>query len=387
MIFHSFAGKVMKNFLLTVIALWLIATPLWGQWRDFCDLGRLRTEDTVTVAFIGDVMQHGGQITAAHAKGLEGKSGAVYDFGNSFKYLYGRLQGADFAVANMEFTVGEPPFTGYPAFSAPPDIAKEAFRSGVDLFLLANNHIADKGSKGLKQTLEAYERMGVMTTGAYKSSEDQQVANPLYVTLKGVKVAFINFTYGLNLYLTLPYRVNLQDSTFIVNAIRKAKKDSADIIIALPHWGTEYRLKPDAQQIKLASLMLREGVDAIIGSHPHVPQEGYVYERVVFFSLGNYVSNQSIPPYTQVGMIVRLHIVKNVLTQRVTKIFADREYTWCFRRGEFEKDYVVVPIEEFMKRAEYQADSLKHPVAFEKMKKTYNFILEKNLVHGSCNAR
>lgn len=385
----------MKKISLTVVlravaaaAMVLAARPLHGQWRDFCDLGRFRTEDTVTVAFIGDVMQHGGQITAARAKGLEGGSGAIYDFRNSFKYVAPRLRGADFAVANMEFTVGEPPFTGYPAFSAPPDIAKEAFRNGIDLFLLANNHIADKGAKGLKQTLEAYEKMGVMTTGAYKNSDEQSAGVPLYVTLKGVKVAFINFTYGTNLYYSKPYVVNLQDSTFIVNAIRKAKRDSAEVIIALPHWGTEYRLKPDAQQIKVASLMLREGVNAIIGSHPHVPQEGYVFEdttsaarpalaRVVFYSLGNYVSNQSIPPYTQVGMIVRLHIVKNVLTQKVTKIFADWEYTWCFRRGEFEKDYTVVPIEEFMKRAEYQADSLKHPTAFEKMKKTYIWLKRK----------
>lgn len=59
------------------------------------------------------------------------------------------------------------------------------------------------------------------------------------------------------------------------------------------HWGNEYERKPNKTQRTIARNLRQAGADLIIGSHPHVVQP---YEadstHAVFYSLGNFVSNQ-----------------------------------------------------------------------------------------------
>lgn len=382
-----------KRYLITlcaamVISLCASARPQEWQPSDI--------SDTVTISFIGDVMQHGGQISAALAKG----GGEFHDYDNAFRYMESRFKKADFMVANMEFTLGTKPYSGYPNFSAPPEIAYRAKEAGIDLFMLANNHIADKGAGGFRNTLECYGKTGIPTIGVYGSIEEEKMKDPLFVTLKGIRFAFFNFTYDTNgMPVTPPYHVNIQDSTYIREVIAKAKAGGADIIIALPHWGEEYHLNPSASQLAYADLMFREGVHAIIGSHPHVPQKGYIYierdhgpesrtdknpevKRLVLYSLGNYVSNQSDPAYTQTGTFVQLRFIRNRLTGKITMAMPEWEYTWCFRKGELESDYAVVPIEEFMKGAVYSGGggNAARKAAFGKMRDTYGFIKNMRLI-------
>lgn len=356
----------------------------------------LSITDTVTISFIGDVMQHGGQISAALSKG-EGKT---YNYENAFRRLSGRFRQADLMVANMEFTLGTRPYSGYPTFSAPPEIAYAAKDAGIGLFMLANNHIADKGKTGFENTFKAYEEIGVPTIGVYRTSDEEMKNDPMIVTIKGIKFAFFNYTYDTNgMPVTPPYHVNLQDSTYIREVIAKARLSKADIIIALPHWGEEYHLSPSQEQKEYAEFMFNEGVDVIIGSHPHVPEEAYIYtesssatapltesepavKRVVFYSLGNYISNQSDPAYTQVGTFVRLRFIKNLLSGKISLAMPEWEYTWCFRKGELESDYTVVPIEEFINGETYQkgGETPTHKAAFDLMSKTYGLIKDKQLV-------
>ena len=110
--------------------------------RPFGDVDFFLHRDTVTISFTGDVMQHGAQIDAALKKG----GGKNYNYENAFKYVAPLFRQADYMVANMEFTVGTKPYTGYPCFSAPPEIASAAKNAGIDLFLMANNHICDKNA-------------------------------------------------------------------------------------------------------------------------------------------------------------------------------------------------------------------------------------------------
>lgn len=382
-----------NHYLFTLCAAMVISLCASAQPQEWQPSG---ISDTVTVSFIGDVMQHGGQISAALAKG----GGKFHDYDNAFRYMEGRFGKADFMVANMEFTLGTKPYSGYPNFSAPPEIAQRAKEAGIDLFMLANNHIADKGAEGFRNTFECYKKTGVPTIGVYRSIEEEKCGDPMFVTLKGIIFAFFNFTYDTNgMPVTPPYHVNIQDSTYIKEVIAKAKTGGADIIIALPHWGEEYHLEPSASQLAYADLMFREGVDAIIGSHPHVPQKGYIYtekhpgpegrgennpevKRLVFYSLGNYISNQSDPAYTQTGTFVQLRFIRNRLSGRITMAMPEWEYTWCFRKGELESDYTVVPIEEFMKCAVYLGGggSEARKTAFGKMTDTYGFIKKKRLI-------
>jgi len=335
--------------------------------RPFDEVDFFCKRDTVTISFIGDVMQHGAQIAAALAKG----GGKAYDYKNAFRFMEPYFKKADFMVANMEFTVGTKPYTGYPCFSAPPEVAAAAKDAGIDLFLMANNHICDKGASGLGKTLDAYEKLGMKKLGAYRNKADADTSSVILVELKGMKFAMFNYTYDTNgLPIPDPYYVNLQDSTEIKKHIRQAKKMGADIIIALPHWGIEYVLAPVAEQKQYAKMMFREGVNAIVGGHPHVPEEGYIYvrkgnapmardsvERIIFYSMGNYISNMSRSGWTSTGMFITLSFTRDRATGKVRMLMPDWKYMWCFRGGQYTEDYTVVPIEDFLDRENVKAMS------------------------------
>ena len=334
--------------------------------------------DTISITFLGDVMQHGRQLKDALVEGADPNLAESYQYGYTFRYIEERLQKSDLAVANMEFPVGQAPYTGYPLFSAPESIIHQAQKSGIDLFLLANNHLFDKGKRGFLSTLDAYERAGAKYTGAYRDTQQQSNENPVLYNIRGVRVALINFTYGTNgMPVPEPCTINLMDSTHVKETIAKAKKWGSDIIICLPHWGEEYMLTPSAQQKRWAKMMFREGADIIIGGHPHVPQSAeYSSRKALFYSLGNYISNQTTPDYTQLEMMVTIHIVKDSHTGETTLLPPDIEYLWCFKKGEFAPHYTVVPVEDIIGKKYEVAD----PFQRSRMERTYRSFLGKGLV-------
>ena len=215
------------------------------------------------------------------------------------------IDAADFTVANMEFCLGGPPYTGYPSFSAPESLAEEAADAGVDLFLCANNHICDRGRRGLASSIDRYEALGVPFTGIYRDSLSEASANPFITDIGGARVAFVNFTYGTNgVSVPPPFIVNKMESGAVREAIRRAQEAGADIIIALPHWGPEYATEPSVRQKEWAGRLLEWGADVVIGTHPHVVQRA---ELPVVYSLGNLISNMSRRD-TELGLAYRLDI-------------------------------------------------------------------------------
>lgn len=360
--------------------------------KPFEDVDFFLHRDTVTISFIGDVMQHGAQIDAALVKG----GGKVHNYDNAFRFMEPDFKKADYMVANMEFTVGTKPYTGYPCFSAPPQIAEAAKRAGIDLFLMANNHICDKGAGGLKKTLDAYEKLNMPKIGAYRNKAQADTSSVILVELKGIKFALFNYTYDTNgLPIPEPYYVNLQDSTQIKKHIRQAKMMGADIIIAMPHWGIEYVLAPVAEQKAYAKMMFREGVNAIIGGHPHVPEEGYIYvkrhqgpvqkdsvERVLFYSMGNYISNMTRSGWTSTGMLITLSFTRDRISGKVKMLMPKWKYTWCFRKGQYTEDYTVVPIEEFLESDDFKAGGKTTPQreGFRAIAEFWPQIVKKDLI-------
>lgn len=303
--------------------------------------------DTVSLLFIGDVMSHGPQVAAARRAAGRADSTA-FDYSACFRHLKDRFAAADFVVANMEFPCGVAPYTGFPQFSAPRTLAEEARRAGVDLFLTANNHICDKGRAGMDSTYTLYTRMGVPFTGMYRSEGEEYYQNPLIIDIKGFRVAFINFTYGTN-GLPVPehWRVNLLDSARVKAAVERAHERRAELVVALPHWGLEYHLDPSAEQQAWAQMLFRWGVDAVIGSHPHVVQPArFDPPHALAYSLGNFMSNQS-DPYTQIGMLYELVVVRDGRAE-VRIADAVPTYLWCSRHGMYEQNYTVFPILEMI---------------------------------------
>lgn len=350
---------------------------------------RLRTADTARLVFIGDVMLHTGQISDAHSRylagggTLEADKHQAYDFSPYLDDIRSTLSDADIAVANMEFTLAGPPFSGYPSFSAPDSYAEYAADCGIDIFLTANNHICDKGGRGLERTMDIYSRMsgihGVSTTGCQDTAEGSG-PDILMLRINGISTAFLNFTYGTNASCSSRrYKVNILEKNTVRQALLKAKEAGADCIIALPHWGEEYRLRHSARQEEMAEWMAENGADIIIGTHPHVIQDfGTIYvndgERgkkvPVVYSLGNIISNMSASN-TQAGLLLEVTLTKDMSGK--TDISGLRfRYTWCSLPGMLSDSYRTVFIGEWTDRR----DEWKTSRDWIKMKETYRRIIK-----------
>jgi len=352
-------------------------TPVTHPQKEF------KLYDTISVTFIGDVMQHGKQLLGALADKESPNDPKSYNYAHTFRHIEKQLAAADIAVANMEFPLGTPPYKGYPAFSAPESIAWKAQECGIDLFLLANNHILDRGKRGLLNTIDVYEKMNGKYIGAYRNKEEEEKLNPVMFNVRGIRVAFINFTYGTNGFaVPEPCSVNLMDSLHVKNTIAKAKDMGADIIICTPHWGEEYQTRPSFHQRKWARMLQREGVRVVVGSHPHVPQSAEIsYDNILFYSLGNYISNQTTPDYTQLELMVTIKIAKNFSSGKTVLLEPSYEFLWCFKKDEFASDYTVVPVKEILGKPHLVKDNAQ----YRRMENAYYSFIRENLIKNKIH--
>ena len=267
--------------------------------------------DTLRLLFVGDLMQHQGQIDAA-------RTARGYDYSACFAYVKEVISQADFAVANLEVTLGGKPYRGYPAFSAPDEYLTAIHNAGFNVLLTANNHCLDRGRKGLERTLRLIDSLHIPAAGTYTDIEDRRTRYPLLLEKKGFRIALLNYTYGTNgIPVPSPAVVNLIDTTVIAQDIEKARQLHPDVLLACMHWGVEYQSLPGKEQQKLAQWLFAKGVDHIIGAHPHVVQPIEVHtdsltrqKRLVAYSLGNFISNMSARR-TDGGLMLQMEFVKN----------------------------------------------------------------------------
>ena len=297
---------------------------------------------TISIVFGGDVMQHLPQIHAA-------RRDTAYDFSGTFRYLKPFFDSADLAVVNLETTLSDKgPYSGYPLFSAPAQLATALRNAGVDAVALANNHTMDKGRRGVVSTLRALDDAGLRHTGVFADSAAYEAASPLIFDIKGVKVALLNYTYGFN-GMPVPAGViaNSIDTVRMAVEIGKAR-DRADHTIVFLHWGYEYHRKPNAEQRLLAEWCHGQGVDFVIGSHPHVlqplsaePDSLRGIRRLTAYSLGNLVSNQRLR-HQDGGMLLRLDITRR--DSLPAHVRASYMLTWVYvTQQKGRREYIILP--------------------------------------------
>ena len=323
-------------------------------------------QDTLSIRIIGDIMMHGKQIENTH------RGDDNYDFSSFFSLIQDDIKDADIAIANMEFTLGGKPYTGYPAFSAPDGFETYLAECGFDVFLAANNHIFDKSSRGAERTLEKYRALAkeynVRFTGLAGSQEELCATTPLFIRVMGIKLALLNFTYGTNQGCgkQWPQTNYLNETEKLNKAFAKCAEENADYIIALPHWGVEYQLKHSASQEKTARTLVESGADVVIGSHPHVIQDYQEIDGVpVVYSLGNAVSNMSVDN-TQLELMATIRIVRE-FNGDTYMLPVELKYLWCSLPGGYNNSYTVIPVEEYLNRkAEWQGSW-----DYDKMVRTY----------------
>lgn len=282
--------------------------------RDSALIQEDRANDTLHLVFAGDIMTHGPQIRAALGK--EGQ----YDFTPSFTLVKPLIEQADLAIGNLETTFGGRPYSGYPMFSSPEAFGTALRDAGFDVLTTANNHSCDRGRFGVINTIDVLDSLGIATTGSYRTKEERTSRTPLLVTVKGVKLAILAYTYGTNgLPIPHPALVDTISRDQIAHDLQRADSLGADYKIIQIHWGNEYERLPNKRQKDLAQWLTDQGVHAIIGSHPHVVQESTFLKRqntqqdstFVVYSMGNFISNQITPPGTRGGMLLSLDLIRD----------------------------------------------------------------------------
>lgn len=285
--------------------------------------------DTATLIFFGDAMQHKAQLERARSLGAKEKR---YDFDSCFALLTPALEDADYSIVNLELPLGGGnDYSGYPMFSAPDSYARALQDAGFDLFLTSNNHCLDRRDKGLRRTLDVLDSMKVDHIGTYRNLAERSRLIPFVKEINGMKVGFLNYTYGTNgLTAKDGAEVAYIDRAKMKKDIAAVKKAGAEIIVVMPHWGVEYVLNENESQRSLADFLIKEGVDIIIGGHPHVVQPMKVMtdkttgrRSLVVYSLGNLISNMT-KANTRGGALVRVVIERDPATGKVR--FRDAEY-------------------------------------------------------------
>ncbi|MFD8882630.1 CapA family protein [Streptomyces erythrochromogenes] len=252
-----------------------------------------------TLVATGDIIPYPSIIQRA---GDDADAAGEYDFRKILAGVKPLVSAADLAICHHEIPYGRPggPYTGYPAFKAPHQLADALKDAGYDGCSTASNHTLDDGYEGLARTLEHLDRVGIPHVGSARSAEEAKA--PALLSAGGAKVAQLSYTYGTNgipLPQDKPWAVNLIDKDRIIADARAARAGGANVVVLSVHWGTEWQTAPDEQQKELAQALTASrsadglpDIDLIIGTHNHVPQP---YEKIngtwVVFGMGDQVAS------------------------------------------------------------------------------------------------
>lgn len=263
------------------------------------DKTKLKDTKTITIKTIGDLMC---------------RSDAVGDGG---KYLWDDIGeyffDADITIGNLEFAINPDNVIEKPVqFSVPPEQADVLVKGGdygkFDIVSLANNHLNDSLSDGVRTTCEYLDNNNIRHVGANRSTTEQDGIPILKVG--EAKVAVLSYTFstnGIPLEKGFEHGVNVvrfnavdekdYDPSLIHRHIKIAKDKGADYIISCHHWCIDLEYYPPKRIVDRTHNLLEAGIDLIIGHHPHVlnPVEHYKTKDnrdcLVFYSLGNLTSH------------------------------------------------------------------------------------------------
>jgi poly-gamma-glutamate capsule biosynthesis protein CapA/YwtB (metallophosphatase superfamily) len=274
-----------------------------------------RARPAFTLLASGDVLPHGSVV--ARARAYAAGSGRRFDFRPMFAAIRPIVAAADLAVCHLETPLAPSgrDLSGYPTFNAPPQLAAAIRGAGYDACSVASNHAMDRGPAGVAATLAVLDRAGLRHAGTARSPRE---AGPTLLTVRGVRVALLSYTYGLNGFRPPPGRpwlVNRLDPGRILAAARAARRAGSRFTVVFLHWGQEYRPAPTAAQRTLARRLLADpGVDLVLGHHAHVVQPvRRVGGKWVAFGMGNSLSAQSAaccPAATQDGLLLQVRVVE-----------------------------------------------------------------------------
>lgn len=262
-------------------------------------------EQPIRLLFTGDVIP---------ARCVYARQLASGDFRHAFLALGPLLRSADITVGSLDASISD---AGKPIgctenlnLLAPPQTVEGLAYAGFDVLTLATNHVKDCGTtaaacdEALLDTVANVRSAGIETTGA--GSNAREAHGPAIIGVNGMRFAFLGYDDVASYYHageSSPGTATL-DAASLREDIARARQQS-DVVVVLPHWGTEYTPAPTERQRDFARAAVEAGATLVIGNHPHTVQAA---ERIdgafIAYSLGNFVFDQSWSLETQEGVIL-----------------------------------------------------------------------------------
>ena len=236
-----------------------------------------------------------------------------YDFTPMYELIKPIVKEYDIAYYNQETILGGKDLgvSDYPTFNSPQEVGDAMIDAGFNLVSLATNHTMDSGEQAVLKSREYWDtKENVLAVGSYSSFEDKEKIR--IMEKNNISYTMLNYTYGTN-GIAVPkgkeYLVNVWPTDLEINDPEKDTKyqeykkevkkdidkvrDKVDVLIVAMHWGVEYTHEPTAYEKDMAEYLANEGVDVIIGTHPHVIQPvTWIDNTLVIYSLGNFISAQ-----------------------------------------------------------------------------------------------
>ena len=266
-----------------------------------------RSKNPITTIHIRAV----GDLNITNASVDAGIAVTGYDFTRAFRDVAAELANADVTVMNIEGNFCGEPY-GTETSSAPTELLTYLKSAGVDLVQMANSFSVYNGLIGLNTTLNNIRSAGIEPLGAYgKTSDFHKTGGYTICDIQGIKVAFVAFTKGVG-GMGLPAGseecVNLlyedYDSNYtkinkkgITSILSDVAKEKPDLTVAMLHWGSENNDQISKTQTQIAELMMKNGVDVILGTHPHLVQQIELNEKngtLIAYSLGDFFGDATL---------------------------------------------------------------------------------------------
>ncbi len=293
-----------------------------------------------TLSAVGDIMLYDSQLEDAH------EDDGTYNFLPSLASVSTLLTASDLTVGNLKVNFAGAPYAGFPDFNAPESLADTLASLGFDVLQTANTYSIQKGISGLTGTVTTVRAAGMDSLGTYLSEADKQEHQAIVREVNGIRFAFIAFTKSVN-NLTIPegkeYSVDLLctdydttlgqlDRTAIEEAVSAAKAQDPDVIVAMLNWGSEFETSVSELQEEAEQLLVENGVDVILGTHPHiagpmklsdVKVDGKDKQVFVAYSLGNFLAGNergqaSHAPESFESLILNLEFTKEDGETKIT---------------------------------------------------------------------
>ncbi|MFA7141871.1 MAG: CapA family protein [Candidatus Paceibacterota bacterium] len=245
-------------------------------------------EASSKILFVGDMMfDRGVNLLMKNKNDYNYPFEKIGDYLKNVDTLVGNLEGP--IVQNMTFISDHSM-----SFNFDKRMAKVLKDNNFQILSLANNHTTNRGYSGLKET-----------RNFLKENDIDYVGEPDGCSINDVLVKDDIIYYAIN--KTFPFNCSSEE---IVENIKKLEKEK--FLIVLIHWGDEYVHNASSFQTNLAHKMIDAGADLIIGGHAHVVQNIEKYKnKLIFYSLGNFIFDQYFSKETQQGLMVSLEFKEN----------------------------------------------------------------------------